>query len=154
MVSNLANFLQSEAITDAKTGLPTTDFLQRINAVMKSLRDLGGDFDGVLSQPISAHWLIEAADDKTYTVIQKSAQAFTISEVTTITTAGTCTVTITINGTPLGGTANSASTVEQTQTHSSSNAVAIGDTVAIVVSSNASAEGLTVDIAGTTELAA
>jgi hypothetical protein len=107
-----------------------------------------------LAQMASGHWLIEVPDDKSYTVIQKAAFAFSITEVTTIATAGTCTVTIEINGTPLGGTANSASVSEQSQAHASANDVAAGDTVEIVVSSNSGCEGLTVDIAGTMQLAA
>lgn len=107
-----------------------------------------------LPQVASGHWLIPEAENKTYAVIGKAAFAFTITEVTTRSTAGTCTVTITINGVALGGSANSVSTSEQSQTHSSANAVAAGDTVAIVVSSNSNCEGITVDIAGTLELAA
>jgi hypothetical protein len=86
--------------------------------------------------------------------MQKAAYGFTITEVTTRCTTGTSTVTVTINGTPLGGTANSASTTEQSQAHASANVVAAGDTLAIVVSSNAACEMLTVDIAGTMTLAA
>lgn len=107
-----------------------------------------------VGQVASGHWLIPDPEDKTYTVIQKSAVAFTITEVTTITAVGTATVTVKINGTSLGGSANSASTSEQSQSHSSSNAVAVGDTLAIVVSSTSSCERLTVDIAGTMDLAA
>lgn len=105
-----------------------------------------------LEQTASGHWLIEAPEDKTYAVIQKAPQAFTITEVTTRCSAGTATVRVTINGTNLGGSANSASTTEQSQAHSTANAVAAGDTVAIVVSSTSSCEMLTVDIAGTVTL--
>lgn len=98
------------------------------------------------------HWLIEAPENKTYTVEQKVARACTITEVTTRCTTGTATVTITINGTNLGGSANSVSTTEQSQAHSTANAVAAGDTVAIVVSSTSSAEMISVSIAGTVTL--
>jgi hypothetical protein len=98
------------------------------------------------------HWLIEEPKDKTYTVAQKVARACTITEVTTRCTAGTATVTIKINGTSLGGTANSASTTEQSQSHSSANEVAAGDTVTIVVSSTSGAEMISVSIAGTVTL--
>jgi hypothetical protein len=119
-------------------------------------RDNSGSLGGkaAVEQVVGGHWLIEAPDDKAYVVIQKAAYAFTITEVTTITAAGSCTVTVEINGTPLGGTANSATTSEQSQEHSSANAVAVGDTVEIVVSSNSDAESLTVDIAATRDLAA
>ena len=119
-------------------------------------RDSTGGLAGKASvdQIASGHWLIPEPEDKTYTVIQKAASAFTITETTTRCTTGTCTVTVQINGTPLGGTANSASSTEQSQAHSSANEVAAGDTVSIVVSSNSSSEMLTVDIAGTMVLAA
>ncbi|CAN1724439.1 conserved protein of unknown function [Hyphomicrobium sp. 1Nfss2.1] len=150
-----SEFIQSVAIVDPKTGMPTTTFLQKINSVMRTLTGTKSGLTSSkagLEQTASGHWLLEAPEDKTYAVIQKASQAFTITEVTTRCTAGTATVTITINGTNLGGTANSASTTEQSQAHSSANAVAAGDTVAIVVSSTSSAEMLTVDIAGTVTL--
>jgi hypothetical protein len=105
-----------------------------------------------LAQIASGHWLIPEPENKTYAVIQKAAQAFTITDVTTIAAAGSCTVTVKINGVSLGGTANSASTSEQSQAHTTANEVAEGDTVAIVISSTSSCEMLTVDIAGTLEL--
>lgn len=156
MAETITEFTQSVPIIDPKTGLPARTFLQKVNAIIRTLYGTSGTVAGKagLSQTASGHWLIEVADNKTYAVIQKAALGFTITEVTTIATIGTCTVTVKINGTSLGGTANSVSTTEQSQAHSSANVVAVGDTVAIVVSSNASCEGVTVDIAGTETLAA
>jgi hypothetical protein len=107
---------------------------------------------GVTQAADLGHWLIEAPDNKTYTIVGKLKQPVTITEVTTITKAGTCTVTIKINGVALGGTANSASTTEQSQSHTTANEAVAGDTIDIVVSSNSSAEMLTVDISGTITL--
>ncbi|MFA5952247.1 MAG: hypothetical protein WC807_18420 [Hyphomicrobium sp.] len=156
MAEKVTEFVQEVAITDPKTGLPTRTVLQKLNAIIRTLYGTSGTVAGKagLTQITSGHWLIPEPEDKTYTVIQKAADDFTITEVTTRCTTGTCTVTVQINGTPLGGTANSASSTEQSQSHSSANAVAAGDTVAIVVSSNSSSEMLTVDIAGTMVLAA
>lgn len=95
---------------------------------------------------------IEFADDKEYPFVDW-AWDFEIEEVSTVAQSGTCTVTIEINGTPLGGSANSASTTPDTEVHSSDNVVEDGDTVAIVVSSNSSCEGLSVTLRGTRTLA-
>jgi hypothetical protein len=156
MAEKVTELEASVAITDPKTGLPARTFLQKLNAIIRTLYGTDGTVEGKagLTQVASGHWLIETPDDKSYVVIQKAAYAFTITEVTTKSTAGTCTVTVKINGVALGGTANSASTTEQSQAHSTANAVAAGDTVEIVVSSNSSCEMLTVDIAGTMTLAA
>lgn len=124
-----------------------------LGGVTDAIADLLASKAG-LPQVASGHWLIEVADNKTYVIIIKAAQAFTITEVTTKAVTGTCTLTVTINGVALGGSANSVSTSEQSQAHSSANEVAAGDTVAIVVSSNSGCEGISVSIAGTTALAA
>lgn len=144
-------FIQSVPLVDPKTGLPTRTALQKLNGIQRGAFGAKGGLPGKagLTQPASAHWLIETADNKTYRVIGNSAQAFTITGVSTVSSVGTCTVTVQINGTPLGGGANAASTTPQTKSHTSANEVAVGDAVSIVVSSNAGCEGLTVDIAGT-----
>lgn len=157
MASQPTEFNEGVALVDMKTGNPTITTLQKLNAMMRALTgtksSLTATKAGVTQTATDlGHWLIEAPEDKTYTVAQKVARACTITEVTTRCTAGTATVTIKINGTSLGGTANSASTTEQSQSHSSANAVAAGDTVTIVVSSTSGAEMLTVDIAGTVTL--
>lgn len=156
---------------DSRWKNPTGSGLQQLYTwaqdLIKELRRgqyLGGLTEGVsdiqatlgvkanVNQVASGHWLLEAPEDKTYVIIQKAARPFTIAETTTRCTAGTATVTITINGTNLGGSANSASTTEQSQSHSSANEVAVGDTVAIVVSSTSNCEMLSVSIAGTVTL--
>lgn len=122
------------------------------SSIEDSISGLGTTKAG-LPQITAGHWLIPEAEDKTYTVIQKAAFAFTITETTTKAVSGSCTVTLKINGTALGGTANSATTSEQSQSHSSGNEVAAGDTLDIVISGNASCEMLTIDVAGTMDLA-
>lgn len=98
-------------------------------------------------------WLIEFADDKDYRVVVNSALARTITSVTTRSSTGTCTLTVKIGTTALGGTANSVSTTEQTQAHSSANAVAVGDDIVLTVSANAGAEGVSVTLTGSLTLA-
>ena len=157
MASQPTEFNEGVALVDMKTGNPTITTLQKLNAMMRALTgtksSLTATKAGVTQTATDlGHWLIEEPKDKTYTVAQKVARACTITEVTTRCTAGTATVTIKINGTSLGGTANSASTTEQSQSHSSANEVAAGDTVTIVVSSTSGAEMISVSIAGTVTL--
>ena len=94
---------------------------------------------------------IEFPDDKDYPIINIPV-GFTINSVTTKSTAGTCTVTVKINGVALGGTANSVSSTESTQSHTDDNVVAVGDDLTVTVSSNSSAENVAIMIAGTRTL--
>lgn len=107
----------------------------------------------VTLQKVWAPWLIPAPEDKDYPVIVGAAEAFTITSVTTKTAMGTATVTVKINGTPLGGDPNSATTSKSTESHSSDNEVSAGDDITITVSDTSSAEDLSITIAGTMELA-
>ena len=98
-------------------------------------------------------WLFPS--DGNHRILVKSAFAFTITETTTITAAGTSTVTTHINGTPLGGSANSASTSEQSQAHSSANVLSVGDDIIVTFGSTSSdCVNLSLNIAGTIVLAA
>jgi hypothetical protein len=106
-----------------------------------------------VNQTWEQSWLIEFADNKDYRVVINSALARTITGVTTRSSSGTCTLTVKINTTALGGTANSVSTSEQTQSHSSDNAVAVGDDIVLTVSSNSGAENVSVTLTGTLTLA-
>jgi hypothetical protein len=97
-------------------------------------------------------WVIEFPDEKTYRLIINAPYGFTIDSVSTVSDTGTCTATVKINGTPLGGTANSVSTSLNVQTHESANVVEVGDTVSLEITSNSSCEGMTITIAGTRTL--
>jgi hypothetical protein len=79
-------------------------------------------------------------------------KAATITKVTSKSTAGTCTATVKIGTTALGGTANSVSTTEQEQTHSTSNTAAAGDDITVTVSSASSCENMSLMIEYTAEL--
>lgn len=107
----------------------------------------------VKSQVWEQSWLIQSPEDGDYRVVIDAAVARTITEVTTISTAGTATLTVKINTTALGGTANSVSTSEQSQAHASANAVAAGDDIVLTFSSTSGAENVSVKISGTLTLA-
>jgi hypothetical protein len=96
-----------------------------------------------------ASWVFKAPDNETIRLVIKSPKAYTVTEATTRTNSGTATVTLSINGTPLGGTANSASTTEQSQAHSSANSVAVGDDLEVTFASVSSADNLTLTLAVT-----
>jgi hypothetical protein len=111
--------------------------------------DTGLDTKAAKEQAWSDSSLIEAAEDKTYRIVVKSAYAWEITEVVTRSTAGTCDLEVSINGTPLGGDPNSVSTSEASEAHSSANEVAVGDDIELTVSSNSGAEGVSVQLNGT-----
>lgn len=76
-----------------------------------------------------------APEATTYKLVVKIPYGGTITEVTTISSAGTATATFKINTTALGGTANSVSSVEQSQAHASSNTFVAGDDIQVTFSS-------------------
>jgi hypothetical protein len=77
----------------------------------------------------------------------------TISEVRTQSTSGTCTLTVKIGASALGGTANSVSSTEEAQAHSSSNVADTDDNLTLTVSSNAACVGMSITITYSTTLA-
>lgn len=95
---------------------------------------------------------IEAPSNKSYKIVVKSPIAFTITDVTTICASGTATLTVKINTTALGGTANSVSSSEESQSHASSNSVAVGDDIVLTFSSVSSCLDVSVMISGTYNL--
>ncbi len=107
-----------------------------------------------VTQTAFSPWFMEFPDAKDYRVIINSPIAFTINSVTTRSSTGTCTLTVKINTTALGGTANSVSTTESTQAHTSANAVAVGDDVVFTVSSVSSVENVSILLKCTLTLAA
>lgn len=97
--------------------------------------------------------LIVTPADGDYRVVVKAPHGGAITEVTTISASGTCTLTTKINTTALGGTANSVSSSEQSQAHSSANTFAAGDDIVLTVSSNSSCSKMTFTIKYTRTLA-
>ncbi len=90
--------------------------------------------------------LIVTPTDGDYRIVVKAPHAGTITETTTISDSGTCTLTFKINTTALGGTANSVSSSEQSQAHASSNVFSAGDDIVLTVSSNSSCSKMTFTI--------
>lgn len=69
-----------------------------------------------------------------------------IDSVITKTGVGTCTVTILINGVPLGGGSNAATTVKQIVNHASDNIISEDDDVTIAISNSAGCQDLSINI--------
>lgn len=86
-------------------------------------------------------------------LVINAPKGFTVAATSTRTTAGTATCTFSINGTPLGGTANAASTSEQTQSHASANVVAAGDDFEVTFSAASGPQNLTITVNATYTLA-
>lgn len=105
------------------------------------------------AQSDAYHGVILVPQNQTITLVLKLTHGLTITGTTTECASGTCTATFAINGTPLGGTANSVSTSEETQAHVSANVAAAGDSLKVTISANASCLRLSFSIAYTYELA-
>jgi hypothetical protein len=105
------------------------------------------------SQTDQISGFISSPANKLYRVAIKMAFAGTITETTTRSASGTCTATFSINGSNLGGTANSVSSSEQSQAHASANTFSAGDDVELTVSSNSSCTDMSFTIAYTRTLA-
>lgn len=90
--------------------------------------------------------LIEKVSDREYKIVLNCPIDGTINSTTTICTTGTATATFSINGTDLGGTANSVSITEEEQAHASANSFAVGDDIEVTISSNASCENFSFTI--------
>jgi hypothetical protein len=116
----------------------------------------GGNNVALAAQAVgiyAATW--KAPENETVSIVLNFQVAVTITLTSTITEVGTATVTVNINGTPLGGTANSASTSINNQSHASANVVSVGDSVTVTFASTSSdCENLCLTIWGTTVLAA
>lgn len=97
--------------------------------------------------------LIVTPADGDYRIVVKAPHGGTITEVTTISASGTCTLTTKINTTALGGAANSVSSSEQSQAHASANVFAAGDDLVLTVASNSSCSKMTFTIKYTRTLA-
>ncbi len=90
--------------------------------------------------------VIETASNKSYKLIINSPFAGVFHSITTVCATGTCTITGKINGTDLGGNANSVSTSEVEEEHEEDNVFNIGDDFEIEISGNSSCEDISVTI--------
>lgn len=115
------------------------------NSLNKNLDDLDGylgntAFGGLLPGPVA---------EQEYRLFIKIPFPGTITETTTKSSSGTCTATFDINGTDLGGTANSVSSSQSSQAHASDNTFVAGDYIAMTITSNSSCKDLSLSIAVT-----
>lgn len=142
-------------LVDRQSGAPTPVWYRILKRMFAKMAAAESDIAALpgTQQIEFGSWLIPFAEDKDYRLIVNIPYPVTITAVTTRSAAGTCTATVKINTTALGGSANSVSTAEQTQSHSSSNVMAAGDDLVLTVSANAGCEDMTITIAGTRTLA-
>jgi len=116
-------------------------------------KDLVSDAAGLetakasVSQPWAASILIEVPTDKTYSFPRAGLEG-TIDEITVVTTAGTCTVTLSIGGFDVGG-GLAASTTQATYVYVTDNTLGNEDDIALTISSASSPENLSVTLRGT-----
>jgi hypothetical protein len=110
-----------------------------------------GSTTGVVqqTQTFDINFQVARVKAEPITVILKSKRARVITEIVTQSISGTCTLTGDIDGTPLGGTANSVSTTEQERTHSSANSLAVGQNLVLTPSSVSSCRNMKVSVRGT-----
>jgi len=140
--------LASEALVDAERK-PTASWYRVLTRLIGQFNLAASDVEGkpIKEQDWSESVIIESADNKDYRFVDL-AFGWTITSVVTRSLAGTCTLTVKINSTALGGSANSVSTTEQTQVHTTANVVAPGDDLVLTVSSASAAEGVSVTLKG------
>lgn len=81
-------------------------------------------------------------------VILKALKARTVTAIVTDCDSGTCTLTGSIEGVSLGGTANSVSTTETEQAHASANSVAVGNDLVLTPSSVSTCLNMRVRVSG------
>jgi hypothetical protein len=96
------------------------------NGAFSSTLTKGGVSVAIVNQAVGASFTFKVPENETVYLILNAQFQWTITQTDTITEVGTSTVTVNINGTPLGGTANSASTSLNTQTHATANVVNTG----------------------------
>ena len=146
--------VQSNALTGGE-GKPTEDMYRWMQSVRTSNNTVNTTLGTKAAkvQTWEQSFFIEYPDNGDYRLVINVPVGRTITSVTTRSGAGTCTLTVKINSTALGGTANSVSTTESTQSHSSSNTVQVGDDIVFTVASASSLEKMSVTLSGSVTLA-
>jgi len=86
-------------------------------------------------------------ENGTYAIDQYASFAYTIESAYFVTSSGTVSASVEIDGTPVTGlTGLSLSSSQDTETATAANSVSAGDAVSIVLSSNSSAEGVSIKL--------
>jgi hypothetical protein len=90
--------------------------------------------------------LIEFADNKDYIIWLRTPFAGTITRTTVKSSSGTCTLTVKVNTTAVGGSAHSVTSTEESIERTTTNTFAAGDDFRLTVASNSSCVDLAVSI--------
>ena len=140
---------------DGKGGVSQTGY-RYLESLGKSARAVSATVAGKASasQTWEQSFYLEAPEAGDYRMVIRASVARKITRVTTRSTAGTCTLTVKLDTTALGGTANSVTTSEQSQAHSSNNDLAVDQDIDFTFSSESSVAGVSVTLSGTLALAA
>lgn len=85
---------------------------------------------------------IATVADGDYLAVKSLPDGFGILSIKSECESGTCTATVKINSTALGGTANSVSSTPETQAHSTDNTAVADDDLNVTISSNSSCKNL------------
>lgn len=104
------------------------------------------------TQTFTMSGFIETPSNKDYGINCNMPFTGTITSVSTICASGTATLAVSVNTTPLGGTANAVSNTLQTQAQTSANTFTVGDKLKLTVSSDSSAADLQWEITYTRSL--
>lgn len=134
---------------------PLNDFYQWCQTVDDRIRAGGEDLeDGLdtkagLPQTWEITFQVAKVTTAPITAILKSKRARVVTEIVTDCISGTCTLTGTIDGVNLGGSANSVSTTETEQAHASANTVAVGQNLVLTPSGISACLNMVVRIGGT-----
>lgn len=140
-----ADYATAAQGTKADTALQPANDLSDVNDADVSRGNLSA---AAKAQVEAVSVLVKTVEDGTEKIIVNSPYSFTISEVTTICTTGTCTLEVQIDGAALGGSTNAVSTSEVTESHASANTVAVGQDVILEVTAASSCENMTVMLSG------
>lgn len=121
-----------------------TEILSFYNDIGDFAKRAGEILDGTITD--DRMLVVQFVEDGDYPIFRNIPYEMEIFAVTSRCASGSCTATVKIGSTALGGTANSVSTSEQIQSHSSANEAAIGDDVKATISSNSSCEMMELSI--------
>mgnify|MGYP003479508349 FL=1 len=136
-----------------KDGTPTLPLRQWMQEVQRVADGAAAKVAAAAAQTDTLSVVIARPKDGDTLFLRPFATGATITEVRTKSSAGTCTLTVKINATALGGTANSVSTTEVAQAHTSANVADTDDNLTLTVSANSGCTDLSVTITYTTTLA-
>jgi hypothetical protein len=101
------------------------------------------------SAPTAFEWqvlLYGTVENNQFRIATDMSFGGTITQVSAISTSGTGTMTVLINSTPLGGTANLVSSVQSTQNHTTSNVFVATDSISLSFTSTSALNNVTVKI--------